>query len=149
MLRKLFVTVAAVGALVALAAGPAAAFDCYNTSRSDQGNASLAAHSPAFMTFDQAAFGFLTSPPPDGPGLCDAGAQWMIDQLNANLASFGLTDTTMISAVTVQAQGLFHVSNDRASANQSNGKGVDHLDANQALNDFIGAHLAAAFTHCP
>jgi hypothetical protein len=149
MLRKLVVTAAAVGALIALGAGPAAAFDCYNTSRSDQGNTSLAAHSPAYMTFNQAAYGFLTSPPPDGPGLCDAGAQWMIGQLDANLASFGLTDTTMVSAVTVQAQGLFHVSNDRATANQSNGKGVDHLDENEALNAFIGANLPAAFTHCP
>jgi hypothetical protein len=149
MLRKMALAAAVAGALIALAAGPASAFDCYNTNRSAQGNTSIAANSPAFMTFNQAAFGFLTSPPPDGPGLCTAGATWMVGQLDANLASFGLTDTTVISAVTVQAQGLFHVSNPTASGNQSNGKGIDHLDSNTALNAFIGANLPTAFALCP
>jgi hypothetical protein len=137
------------GALVALAAGPASALDCYNASRSAQGNASIAANSSAFMTFDEAAFHFLTSPPPDGPGLCSAGATWMVGQLDANLASLGLPDAPVISAVTVQAQGLFQVSNPTASANQSNGKGIDHLEANDALNAFLAAHLGTAFSMCP
>jgi hypothetical protein len=148
MLRKLSAAVAFAGVLVALAAGPASAFDCYNASRSTQGNTAIAANSPAFMTFNEAAFGFLTAPPPEGPGLCPDGANWLIGQLDANAASLGLSDTIVISAVTVQAQGLFRVSNATATGNQSNGKGIDHLDANVALNDFINANIGTAFGMC-
>ena len=83
-MRKFLGVVAVAGLAVALAAGPAFAHECYNTSRSTKGNQQIAAHSPSFVTFDAVAMGFLTGPPEEGgPGLCEAGAQWLIDQIHA------------------------------------------------------------------
>ena len=46
-------------AAIVLLAGPAAAHECYNTSRSSQGDQSIAAHAPTYVTFNQDAFLFL------------------------------------------------------------------------------------------
>jgi hypothetical protein len=148
-MKKLLAGLAISGFGIALAAGPAFAHDCYNTSRSAQGNAQLAAHSPSFMTFNTAAMGFLTSPPPDGPGLCTAGAQFLISELDANAASIGFDPNVVISTRVVQAGGIDNSPNPQAQSNLSNGKGIDHLDENAALNQFINDNIGAAFALCP
>jgi hypothetical protein len=148
-MKKLLAGLAITGLTVALAAGPAFAHDCYNASRSDQGNTQLAAHSPSFVAFNTAAIGFLTSPPPDGPGLCMAGAQWLVGQLDANAASIGFDPNVVISTRVVQAGGIDNSPNPKAQGNLSNGTGIDHLDQNAALNQFIGENIGAAFAQCP
>jgi hypothetical protein len=145
-MRKLMVTTAIAGMALVLGAGPAFAHECYNASRSAQGNTSIAAHAPTFQTFNNSAFMLLTDP--EGPGLCDAGANWLIGQIDANAASLGISDTTVVFMQTTQAQGIDNSPNERAHANLSNGKGVDHLAENVALNDFIGANIGAAFGQC-
>ena len=72
--RKLSMSVIGGLAAVVLAAGPVAAHECYNASRSDTGNQQIAAHSPAYNTFDETAMGFFTF----GLGLCPAGAQYAL-----------------------------------------------------------------------
>jgi hypothetical protein len=145
-MRKLLVTIAIAGIAVVLGAGPAFAHECYNASRSAQGNTSIAAHSKSFATFNDSAFMFLTDP--EGPGLCDAGANWLIGQIDANAAALGISDTTVVFMQTTQAQGIDHSPNARALSNLSNGKGVDHLGENVALNEFIGENIPAAFGQC-
>jgi hypothetical protein len=145
-MKKFLATTAMAGLAVLLAAGPALAHECYNASRSAQGNTQIAAHSPSFATFNESAFGFLTSP--EGPGLCDAGAQWLVDQIDANAASFGFDPNVVVSTRVVQAGGIDHSPSAAAQKNLSNGKGIDHLGENEALNAFIGANIGEAFSHC-
>jgi hypothetical protein len=135
-------------AAIAMSAAPAFAHECYNASRSTQGNVSIAAHSPSFVSLGVIAQEFFTAPPPDGLGLCDAGAKWLIGQIDANSATIGVSSTTVISTRVVQAGGIDNSPNPRAAANQSNGKGIDHLGENPALNDFIGAHIEEAAALC-
>ena len=147
-MKKLFATLAVSGLAVVLGAGPAFAHECYNASRSAQGNAQIAAHSPSFATFNDSAIGFLTSPPPDGPGLCLVGAQWLVAQVDANAASIGFDPNIVISIRVVQASGIDHSPSAAAQSNLSNGKGIDHLGENAELNQFIGDNIGAAFAQC-
>jgi len=147
-MKKLLAAIALVGLAMVLASSPAFAHECYNASRSATGNASIAAHSPSYISLSDAALDFFTTPPPDGLGLCDAGASWLLDQIDANAASLGVSSNTQISIRVVQAGGIDHSPNARAQANQSNGKGVDHLGENSALNAFIGANFAEASAQC-
>jgi hypothetical protein len=135
-------------AAVVLAAGPAAAHECYNASRSDNGNQQIAAHSPAFNTFDETALGFFMDP--NGLGLCPAGAQYLLGQVDAAAAlpNSGIDLNWVVSNRTVQAGGLENASNARAAENLSNSKGIDHLGENPALGAVIGANIGAAAAHC-
>jgi hypothetical protein len=135
-------------AAVVLAAGPAAAHECYNASRSDQGNQQIAAHSPSYNTFDEAVMGFFTAP--DGLGLCPVGAQYLLDQVHAAAAlpDSGIDVNWVVSNRTVQAGGLENASNPRAQQNLSNGTGIDHLGENGALGAVIGANIGNAAGMC-
>jgi hypothetical protein len=151
-MRKFLAAAAVAGLTVAIMAGPASAHECYNTSRSVKGNTSIAAHSPSFFTFDDAAMGFFTDPAlPDGSGglgLCTEGAQWLLAQIHANPDAVGFDASIVISGRVVQASGIDHSPSARAQANLSNGKGIDHLGENTALNDFIGANFEEAMAQC-
>jgi hypothetical protein len=135
-------------AAVVLAAGPAAAHECYNASRSDNGNQQIAAHSPAFNTFDEVAMGFFTDP--SGLGLCPAGAQFMLAQVHAAAAlpGSGIDLNWVVSNRSLQAGGLESASNPRAQENLSNGTGIDHLGENPALGAVIGANIGTAAGMC-
>ena len=137
-------------AAVVFAAGPAAAHECYNASRSDAGNQQIAAHSPAFITFDESALGFFTAPQPDGLGLCPAGAQYLLNQIHAAAAlpDSGIDLNWVVSNRSLQAGGLDNASNPRAQENLSNGTGIDHLAENAALGAAIGANIGAAAGLC-
>jgi hypothetical protein len=152
-MRKILGVVAVAGLAVALAAGPAFAHECYNASRSVKGNTAIAAHSPSFFTFDDAAMGFFTDPfVPDGSGglgLCTEGAQWLLDQIHANADAVGFDASIVISGRVVQASGIDHSPSARAQANLANGKGIDHLGENAALNEFIMANFEQAMEQCP
>jgi hypothetical protein len=148
MFRKMLMTAVAGCAGVALMAGPAFAHECYNASRSDNGNAQIAAHSAAYSTFDEVALGFFTSP--DGLGLCPAGAQYMLDQVHLAAAQpgSGIDLNWVVSNRTVQAGGLENTSNARAQANLANGTGVDHLGENAEIGAVIGANIGIAAAMC-
>jgi hypothetical protein len=137
-------------AAVVLAAGPAAAHECYNASRSDNGNQQIAAHSPAYNTFDETAMGFFTAPQPDGLGLCPVGAQYLLDQVHAAAAlpDSGIDLNWVVSNRALQAAGLEKASNPRAQQNLSNGTGIDHLGENAALGAVIGANIGTAAGMC-
>jgi hypothetical protein len=137
-------------AAVVLAAGPAAAHECYNASRSDNGNQQIAAHSPAYNTFDETAMGFFTAPQPDGLGLCPVGAQYLLDQVHAAAAlpDSGIDLNWVVSNRALQAGGLEKASNPRAQQNLSNGTGIDHLGENAALGAVIGANIGTAAGMC-
>jgi hypothetical protein len=147
-LRKFPMAVMGAMAAVLLVAGPAAAHECYNASRSDTGNQQLAAHSPSYSTFDETAFGFFTAP--DGLGLCPAGAQYLLDQVHVAAAQpdSGIDLNWVISNRTVQAGGIDHSPSARAQANLTDGKGIDHLAENAALGAIIGANIATAAGMC-
>jgi hypothetical protein len=147
-LRKFPIAVMGAMAAVLLVAGPAAAHECYNASRSDTGNQQLAAHSPSYSTFDETALGFFTAP--DGLGLCPAGAQYLLDQVHVAAAQpdSGLDLNWVISNRTVQAGGIDHSPSARAQANLTDGKGIDHLAENAALGAVIGANIATAAGMC-
>jgi hypothetical protein len=135
-------------AVVLLVAGPVAAHECYNASRSDTGNQQLAAHSPSFSTFDEVAFGFFTAP--DGLGLCPAGAQYLLDQVHVAAAQpdSGIDVNWVVSNRTVQAGGIDHTPSARAQSNPPHGKGIDHLAENAALGAVIGTNIATAAGMC-
>ena len=147
---KLKIAIATVAGVVGLAgmAGPAFAHECYNASRSDNGNLKIAAHSPAFSSFDETVLGFAESP--DGLGLCPDGAQYLLDQMHAAAALPGSTInlTWVVSNRTVQAGGLEKVSNPSAQKNLSNGTGIDHLGENAEIGAVVGASMGAAAALC-
>jgi hypothetical protein len=147
-MRKLIAAVGVAGLMVALGAGPAFAHDCYNASRSAQGNASIAAHSPSFTTFDQAALGFFQAPQPDGLGLCPAGAQVLLQAIHDQGPALGFDPNVVISTRVVQAGGIANSPNPTAQGNLSNGVGIDHLDENVTLNQLIGANIQDAIAAC-
>ena len=149
-LRRTMMGIVGAGATVALMATPAFAHECYNASRSDTGNIQIGAHSPAFATLDEVAMGFFTAPAPDGLGLCPAGAQYLVDQLNAAAAQPGSTIDLnwVVSTRTVQASGLDNSPNARAQQNLSNGTGIDHLGENAEIGAIIGANIGTAIGMC-
>ena len=144
--RKLSMSVIGGLAAVVLAAGPVAAHECYNASRSDTGNQQIAAHSPAYNTFDETAMGFFTF----GLGLCPAGAQYLLDQVHiaAALPDSGIDLNWVVSNRTVQAGGIDHSPSARAGQNLTNGTGIDHLAENPALGAVIGANIGTAAGMC-
>jgi hypothetical protein len=133
-------------AITVMTAGTAFAHECYNTSRSDQGNTSIAAHSPNYVTFNQDAFLFLTGP--NGPGLCADGANYLIGLIDQESTSLGISGDTMVFMNATQAGGVGHRKDVPAIQVLSNGKGVDHLEENQTLNDFLFANLGDAAALC-
>jgi hypothetical protein len=146
-MRKVLTFVAITVGSSLLMAGPAFAHECYNTSRSSQGNQSIAAHAPTYTTFDDIAYYFLAQAE-DGPGLCDAGATYLIGLLDANASSLGISSDTVVFMMATQAGGVGHNKVVPAVQVLSNGKGVDHLAENPAIDAFLGAHIEDAFALC-
>ncbi len=145
-LRKFPVSVVGAVAVVVLVAAPAAAHECYNASRSTTGNQQIAAHSPAYDTFDETALGFFTF----GLGLCPTGAQYLLDQVHAAAAlpGSGIDLAWVVSNRTTQAGGIDHSPSARAGENLMDGKGIDHLAENAALGEVIGANIGTAGGMC-
>ena len=146
-MRKALITISlgVVGSLVM--AGPAFAHECYNTSRSTQGNQAIAAHTSNYVSFGDLAYYFLTEEP-EGPGLCDAGAVYLIDLMDANASSLGISSDTVVFLRATQSGGVGHGGDVPAIQVLSNGKGIDHLEENAALDAFIGENIGDAFALC-
>jgi hypothetical protein len=112
-LRRSVVRLAiAVLATLALSAGPALAFECYNANRSAQGNAS-AANSNGLASLQE----LLAS----DVGLCPAG----IDHVIEGLQDLGYKTDVLINQHALMAGGL--EKNGKGEAKLHDGQGVDHL----------------------
>ena len=145
----------AVVALV-VTAGPAFA-DCVNVSRPDTANVQIAAHSPSFLTLDEALLVIFEAPAGSLPDvgrlaldLCPQGAQYLVDQIHAAAAhpGSGIDLTWVFSIQALQSGGLQNASNPRAQQNISNGKGIDLLRENAEIFAVIGANIATAKRMC-
>jgi len=108
------ILIAFLAAFLALFMGASAyAFECYNTQRSEQGNAS-AAKSPALASIEE----ILSDP--EFVGLCPAGVEHVI----SGLEDAGYRTDVLINIHTVMAQGLEKSGHE---AQLQDGKGIDHL----------------------
>ena len=113
MKQRLLIAVAA--AFLALFMGASAyAFECYNTQRSDQGNASAGANSRGLLSLER----ILADP--NIVGLCPAGVEHVI----GGLEDAGYRTDVLINFHTVMAQGLEKAGHE---AQLQDGKGIDHL----------------------
>lgn len=92
----------------------ASAFECYNASRSDRGNAA-AAKAPALASFEE----ILGDP--EIVGLCPAG----VDHVIEGLQEAGYDTDSLINFRTLMAGGLER--NGKGADLLHNGKGIDHL----------------------
>jgi hypothetical protein len=141
-MRKFLASAAIAGLALIVTATPALAHECYNASRSAKGNEQIAAHSNAFVPFDAVAFGFFVDP--GGLGLCAPGAVYLLEQIEAS----DFDTSIVVSIKALQSGGVGNSPSDRAAANLSNGKGIDHLEFNEELGALIGANIDAAFAIC-
>jgi hypothetical protein len=113
-LRKSFVAGTFATAALAITGSTAFAFECYNASRSDQGNAS-AAKSQALASPADFLSGEL--------GLCEAGVEHVLTGLN----EAGFETDILINTHALMAGGL--EGTDKGEELLHNGKGIDHLGA--------------------
>jgi hypothetical protein len=115
MIRKTPVIAVAIVAVLALTCTSAFAFECYNASRSAQGNAAAGAHSGALSTLGD----ILADP--EIVGLCPEGVDFVLDGLDA----LGYPTDVLINSHTLMAGGL--EGTDKGEELLHNGKGIDHL----------------------
>jgi len=90
------------------------AFECYNTQRSAQGNASAGANSRALFSLER----ILSDP--EIVGLCPEGVEHVI----TGLEDAGYRTDVLINFRSLMAQGLEKAGHD---AQLNDGKGIDHL----------------------
>lgn len=115
MRRSVVRLVVGVVTMLALSAGPALAFECYNAKRSAKGNASAGAHSRALLSFER----ILADP--DIVGLCPAGVAHVIEGLEEQ----GYRTDVLINFRALMAGGL--VGTEKGEAKLQDGRGIDHL----------------------
>jgi len=134
ILRKVPGAVVGGAVAVLLVAGPAAAHECFNASRSAQGNASVAAHSSAWaeVSLDTILTQFIGVP------------QSVANCVEANAAQYGIPSSFVFGDKQAVGQGgVIAENNPNMSAKglSSNGKGIDHAEDayGPALNAAIGA----------
>ncbi len=115
MTHRIMIAFAA-GFLALMMGASAYAFECYNTQRSDQGNASAGAHSNGLDSIEE----ILGNP--ELVGLCPAGVEHVISGLD----EAGFRTDVLINGHTLMAGGLEKNGKD---AKLHDGKGIDHLSA--------------------
>ena len=114
MRKRLLIGAAGIATAVFLGSGtPASAFECYNATRSAQGNAS-AAGSAGLMSIEE----ILADP--NIVGLCPEGVEFVL----AGLEDAGFRTDVLINFHTVMAQGLEKTGKEDKL---SDGKAIDHL----------------------
>ena len=129
--RLIVVMLAAFIALFAVAS--TYAFECYNTSRSAQGNQS-AANSPALASLAEVLAD------PEIVGLCPDGVEHVL----AGLDEAGYETDRVIHFRTLMAQGL--EKNGKGEDLLHDGKGIDHLD--QEFFDTVDTLIGEGFGIC-
>jgi hypothetical protein len=112
MIKKVLIGGVLAATAFAMTGGSVWAFECFNSSRSDNGNAN-AAHGQALMTVEEVLAAFV--------GLCPDGVDHVVDGLNEQ----GFETDMLINGRSLMAGGLEH--NGDKNGNLHNGKGIDHL----------------------
>jgi len=120
-MKKFVIAAAAALAAIGLTGGSALAFECFNASRSDQGNAN-AANARALMSLEE----ILAHP--EIVGLCPAGVDFVL----AELESAGYDTGVLINFQALMAGGLER--NGKGGEKLHDGRGIDHLG-----EEFFGA----------
>jgi hypothetical protein len=113
-MRKILISSVLAFTAVILSVGSAWAFECYNASRSANGNAH-AAKSKALQSIPE----ILADP--EFVGLCPAGVQHVVSGLQAQ----GFRTDILINSKTLMAGGLEKKGDPKGLL--QNGKGIDHL----------------------
>jgi hypothetical protein len=114
-MRKLLVMAIGVVLALTLTTTSAFAFECYNASRSDRGNAAAGAHSAALMTTEE----ILTNP--EIVGLCPEGAAFVISEMTA----LGFRTDILVNFNALMAGGL--EGTEHGEELLHDGRGIDHL----------------------
>jgi hypothetical protein len=129
-------TVAATVAILTFGAGAASAHECFNASRSAQGNASVAAHSAAWeeVSLDTILTEFIGLPQP------------VADCVEASAPSYGIPSSFVFGGKQSASTGVI-AENNPNTALLSNGKGIDH--AEDAYGDALNAAIGACFAQQP
>jgi hypothetical protein len=105
-------------ALAVLTAGGVSATDCFNNSRSNQGNLSVSAHSPNWVSIGTLTELYSTPPDPSIPALTPSQIEWAVSEALAA----GIPDSITLFIRDVLAEGT------PASARLgANGRGIDYL----------------------
>ena len=130
--RRILTGTAATAGIVVVAAAPAFAHDCYNASRSAQGDASVAAHSAAWqeVTLETVVTTFLGQ------------TQDVANCVVMNADEYGLPQTFVFGGKQAQGQDTEIASNNPNEALFTDGKGIDHAE------DVYGPTLFVAITNC-
>jgi hypothetical protein len=132
--KRLFVGAAGITTALALAvATPASAHECYNASRSPQGN-TAGANGQGLASLTE----ILTDPSIFGLSLCPAGAKHVLD----GLADAGFRTDILINTKTLMAGGLDETHPELLN----NGSGIDHLT--QAFFDTVDPLIDEGFGIC-
>ena len=129
-LTRLLTTLAATVAVLALGATAASAHECFNASRSAQGNDSVAAHSAAWdaVSLDTVLTEFIGLPA--GLAAC----------VEAHADEFGIPSTFVFGGKQSAKSGVIAESNPNTEL-LSNGKGIDHGE--DVYGPLIGAAIGA------
>ena len=106
--------------LVVLVAGAASANDCFNNSRSDQGNLSVAQHSRNWVSIGTLAELYSTPPDPSVPALTPAQVEWAVAEAKAA----GIPDS-----ITIFIGGTIAEGTPGMARNGGNGRGIDYFSA--------------------
>ena len=119
--------------LAVLTAGAASAHECFNNSRSEQGNVSAAEHSKTWVSIGTLTELFSTPPDPSVPALTPAQVEWAVAAAKAQ----GLPDTISVFVGHTLADGT--PAKDRHGAD---GQGIDYfVDWLPALLDIYAQAL--------
>jgi len=120
MRRRFLFGAAVFGVTMAMTAGTAFAYECYNTSRSARGNEAAAA-SPALQSVAEVLAD------PEIVGLCPAGVDFVV----AGLEDAGIDTNILVNFKALMAGGLVDAetgeTTEKGEELLSDGKGIDHL----------------------
>lgn len=134
MIRRAWLSVGAGLLMLAVSASSVFAFECYNASRSDTGNAAAGAHSNGLMSFER----ILADP--NIVGLCPAGVDFVLAAVEAD--GRYRTDV-LINSHTLMAGGL---EKNGKTEKLHDGRGIDHLGAE--FFAFVGPLVGQGFGIC-
>jgi hypothetical protein len=102
------------------ASGVASAHDCFNISRSDQGNASVFEHSPNWISIGTLTELYSTPPDPSVPALTPSQVEWAV----AAAKAAGAPDS-----ITVFVRHTISEGTPAEARNGGDGRGIDYLEA--------------------
>jgi hypothetical protein len=100
--------------------GVASAHDCFNISRSDQGNASVFEHSPNWVSIGTLTELYSTPPDPSIPALTPSQVEWAVSAAKA---------AGVPESITVFVRHTIGGGTSAEARNGGDGSGIDYLEA--------------------